>query len=182
MNRRRFLWYIGGCACTLAIAGCASVWNEKKEVIVSKSKRPCPPKEVGACGNHCAGCQDFLVLMKNDNAFCRQVAANLTKEVGREVLPEQVGCEGCWGNIHTALAASLQCKIRQCCDDRGFATCADCANFPCPAYLKQFPAGSHQANNIRAIKEHGLDNWIAQQTNSAYRPAGRAQADSCRST
>ena len=121
------------------------------------------PNEVGACGHYCAGCQDFLVLVKDDDAFRRQVATNLTKEVGRCVSPEEVGCEGCWGNIHNAIAASLECKIRQCVEAKGFATCAECTDFPCPMYLEQFPEDSHYVRNIRAIKQDGLDKWIAQQ-------------------
>lgn len=118
---------------------------------------------VGACGNHCAGCQDFLVLMEDSDPLRRQVAANLTAELGREVLSAEVGCEGCWGSIHSSLVASLHCKIRQCVDARGFATCADCTEFPCLMYLEQFPENSQYVKNIRAIQKTGLDEWISQQ-------------------
>lgn len=119
--------------------------------------------EVGPCGNFCGGCPDFRVLKEGDDAFRRQVAANLTQEVGRPVSPEEVGCEGCWGGIHNALAASLECRIRQCADGKGFATCAECGDFPCVVYLKQFQevGGCHQ--NIRAIQAAGLDQWIDRQ-------------------
>lgn len=120
-------------------------------------------KKVGACGNHCAGCQDFLVLIKNDDSLRQQVATNLTKEIGHEVSPEEVGCEGCWGRIHSSLVASLDCAIRQCVEAKGFATCAECSAFPCPTYLQQFSEDSHYVKNIRAIQKDGLDNWIAQQ-------------------
>ncbi|MBN1383727.1 MAG: DUF3795 domain-containing protein [Elusimicrobia bacterium] len=119
--------------------------------------------EVGACGNFCAGCPDFEVLVKNDDSFRRQVAETLTKETGRHVSPEEVGCEGCWGKIHNDLAASLKCRIRQCVEAKGFATCAECGDFPCPMYLKQFPEDSQHGQNIRAIRNDGLDKWIAKQ-------------------
>ncbi|MBN1342579.1 MAG: DUF3795 domain-containing protein [Phycisphaerae bacterium] len=119
--------------------------------------------EIAPCGNHCAACQDFRVLVTNDDTLRKQVAANLTQETGRTIQPQDVGCEGCWGGIHNPLCASLECKIRQCADAKGLATCADCTDFPCPTYLVQFPEGSHCPTNIRAIKNTGLDTWLAQQ-------------------
>jgi len=107
------------------------------------------------------------VLVKNDDAFRRQVADNLTKEVGQRVSAGEVGCEGCWGNIHSAIAASLECRIRQCCEAKAFTTCAECTDFPCPMYLEQFPEDSHYVRNIRAIRKDGLGKWIAQRRASA---------------
>ncbi|MFW6303580.1 MAG: DUF3795 domain-containing protein [Candidatus Sumerlaeota bacterium] len=120
-------------------------------------------KEVGACGNICSGCPDFRVLQKNDPAFRRLVAAKLTEELGRDVAPDEIGCEGCWGNIHTHLAASLECPIRQCVDRKGFATCGECDLFPCGTYLAQFSEDSSYARNISTIRETGLDMWLAMQ-------------------
>ncbi len=149
-----------GTACAFGIIG-RTTHPERRNRMTKRRN------EVGACGNHCARCDDFQVLANNDDAFRKQVAARLSKEVGREVLPGEVGCKGCWGDIHTYLAASLECKIRQCVEARGSATCAECAEFPCPMFLEQFPEDSHYVRNIRAIKKEGLDNWIAQQSSDA---------------
>ncbi|MEW6355972.1 MAG: DUF3795 domain-containing protein [Planctomycetota bacterium] len=116
--------------------------------------------EVGACGHYCAGCLDYRSLAENDDNLRRQVAATIKKEMNRDVPLDQVGCEGCWGNIHNAWTASLQCEIRQCVKAKGFATCADCRDFPCAVYLKQFAENSDYAKNIRAIQRDTLGIWL----------------------
>jgi hypothetical protein len=122
--------------------------------------------EVGACGNYCRGCLDFRALAENSDALRTEAASNIKQELNREIPLEQVGCEGCWGSIHNAWTASLDCKVRQCVEAKGFATCAECNDFACPMYLDQFAEGSDYVRNIRAIKRDGLDKWIAQQTNA----------------
>lgn len=64
----------------------------------SRNKRP---REIGACGNYCAGCQDFLALQNNDNLLREQIQQNIAKEMGFNVPLDEVGCEGCWGRSKT---------------------------------------------------------------------------------
>lgn len=120
-------------------------------------------KEAAACGNFCAGCLDYRVLAENDDALRKHVAVAISKELGQDILPGQVGCEGCWGSRHTPWAASPQCRIRQCVDIKGFATCAECTAFPCQTYSRQFASDSECAANIRAIRKFGLAAWIERQ-------------------
>jgi hypothetical protein len=117
--------------------------------------------DVAPCGNYCAGCPDYVALARNDDALRRQVAVVIKKETDNDVSLDQVGCEGCWGTSHHAWSASLACRIRQCVSSSGFATCAECQDFPCDDYLRQFAEDSEQARNIMAIKTQGLDAWLA---------------------
>ncbi|MFA5344574.1 MAG: DUF3795 domain-containing protein [Kiritimatiellia bacterium] len=127
-------------------------------------------KNIGACGNHCGACLDYRALAEGCNDLRRQVASAIKREMNLDVPLDQVGCDGCWGGIHAAWAASLDCKIRQCVEARNYATCADCPDFACSTYLKQFAENSDQAKNINAIKQVGQDKWTAQQAASGYRP------------
>ncbi|MCX6991554.1 MAG: DUF3795 domain-containing protein [Kiritimatiellaeota bacterium] len=133
-------------------------------------------KEVGACGNNCAACLDYRVLTEDRDDLRRQVASAIKREMNLDIPLDQVGCDGCWGGIHTAWAASLDCKIRQCVEARNYTTCADCPDFTCATYLKQFLENSDQAKNINAIKQVGMDKWIAQQAASGYRPPAAGSA------
>jgi len=117
--------------------------------------------EVAPCGNYCEVCPDYLALARNDDSLRRQVAAAIKKEMNKDVPLDQVGCEGCWGTIHHPWSAPLTCRIRRCVSSSGFATCAECQDFPCDVYLRQFAEDSEQASNIRAIKTQGLDGWLA---------------------
>ncbi len=119
--------------------------------------------EVGACGNHCGGCLDFRALVENDDALRNEAASNIKKELDEDVSLEQVRCEGCWCSIHNAWSASLECKIRQCVEAKGFTACSECNDFACSIYLRQFPEDSDQMKNIRAIKRVGMETWLAQQ-------------------
>ena len=127
--------------------------------------------EVGACGHYCASCLDYRALAENDDGLRRQVAVAIKKEMNRNVPLNQVGCEGCWGNIHNAWTASLACRIRQCVEAKGFVTCAKCHEFSCAIYLAQFAENSQNADNIRAIRQMGLDSWLDEKQRAAQ-PTG----------
>ena len=118
-------------------------------------------KELSACGNHCGGCHDFLARARDDDALREEVSRVIKKELGLDVPPERVGCDGCWGEIHTPWAAWTGCAIRTCVETKGLATCAECADFPCATYLKQFDEASNEAKNLREIREAGADDWLA---------------------
>jgi hypothetical protein len=118
-------------------------------------------REVGACGVYCGGCLDFRCLAENNEELRRQAATVINRETNRNLRPDQVGCEGCWGGIHNAWTASPECKIRRCAEAKGFATCADCSVFPCEPYSKQFGENSDNANHIRGIQKVGLATWLA---------------------
>ena len=117
--------------------------------------------DVAPCGNYCAGCPDYLAPVRDDDPRRRRAAAAIEKGTDTAVLLDQVRCEGCWGTVHHPSSASFTCRIRQCVSSGGFATCADCRDFPCNLYLRQYAEDSDQARNIRAIKAQGVDTWLA---------------------
>ncbi len=117
--------------------------------------------DVAPCGSYCAGCLHYLALVRHDGALLINVAAAIKKKTDTVVSLDQVGCEGCWGTIHHPWSASLTCRIRRCVSSSGFATCAECQDFSCDLYLRQFDEDSEQARNIRAIRAQGVDAWLA---------------------
>ena len=116
--------------------------------------------EVGPCGVHCAGCLDYRALATDDPEVRRRAAEAISRETGKDLRPGQVGCEGCWGGIHEAWCASPACEIRRCADGKGYATCAECSDFPCAAYLAQFGDGGEPAKKIEEIRTVGLAAWL----------------------
>jgi hypothetical protein len=128
-------------------------------------------REVGACGMHCAGCLDYRALAMNDEELRNQAAATINKETGRNLRPDEVGCEGCWGSVHEPWCATLECKVRQCVNSKGFATCGDCQGFPCATYLAQFGEQGDHARNIREIRAVGLMTWLESKRRGAPPPA-----------
>jgi hypothetical protein len=118
-------------------------------------------KLIGACGNCCSKCNDYLAYVTKDRELRKKVAFEI-KEQGIEVSPDQVGCQGCWGNIHNAWSASLDCKIRQCAAGKSILTCAECDDFPCNIYRNQFDIRSSQAENINRIRQIGVESWFVE--------------------
>ena len=117
-------------------------------------------KLVGACGNHCGKCNDYIAYVTKDFELKKKVSEEIKKQYGVDIQPEKIACDGCWGSIHNAWSASLECKIRQCALDKNILTCADCDNFPCEVYIRQFDIHSQQAKNINSIKQIGIDSWL----------------------
>ncbi|MDD5458262.1 MAG: DUF3795 domain-containing protein [Phycisphaerae bacterium] len=117
-------------------------------------------KLVGACGNYCGKCSDYIAYVTKDSELKKKVAEEIKKQFGMDISPEKIACEGCWGDIHNAWAASLECKIRQCALTKGILTCAECDSFPCKTYNEQFDNHSQQAKNINSIKQIGIDSWL----------------------
>ncbi len=55
------------------------------------------------------------------------------------------------------------CPIRKCCPERGFYACHECKDFEDCDKLKSFMKGLHAeacVENLKAIKEMGLEAWI----------------------
>ncbi len=54
-----------------------------------------------------------------------------------------------------------KCAIRACAKKNGYAGCWECAEFETCALLEPFAAfhGDTPRNNLRLIREHGLDRW-----------------------
>lgn len=67
--------------------------------------------------------------------------------------PCRLGGDGC----------SDHCPVKECCQERGVAGCWECTDFEkCPkADFLQPVSGTHPKENVRIIKEKGLDGWSA---------------------
>jgi hypothetical protein len=57
------------------------------------------------------------------------------------VSPAEVPCDGCAQNEGPLFKWCLDCPIRACCAERGYANCAYCDDLPCERYAEA-PAGT----------------------------------------
>lgn len=101
--------------------------------------------EVGACGLDCALCPRHHTVGGSR-------------------------CEGCGSEYSYA---SVGCKLYRCCVvGRGQETCAQCPEFPCPRLegidgSDSFVTHRRMMPNLMDIREHGLEEFIAQQSRRA---------------
>ena len=67
--------------------------------------------------------------------------------------------------------SATTCKVRRCCRDRGFYACHECDDFESCEKLKSLHGTLHHDScikNLKAIKEMGLDAWIAKGKRHCY--------------
>lgn len=87
---------------------------------------------VAACGLVCSKCSAFIGTRNDDDGLIRATAEEWSRQYGVEVPPEAVWCNGCMTDggpkcVH----CSDGCETRRCVMDKGYDTCAECAEYPC---------------------------------------------------
>lgn len=83
-------------------------------------------------------------------------------------------CGGCRGPIDRNW--SPQCEFRPCAEAKGHRHCFECAEFPCEK-IKSFASDGYEhhrltVENMKRMKELGLQEWIAQQPKPMFCPGG----------
>ena len=58
------------------------------------------------------------------------------------------------------------CPVRKCCEEKGFSFCFECEEFPCKKWGK-WPFDQEKIQNLRKIKEVGVETWIKKQWKEA---------------
>jgi len=115
---------------------------------------------IGACGVYCGACGDYLAYVNDDKELRRKAAAEINRQLNMNLAPEEVRCLGCWGEIHTAWAASLRCDVRRCAEEKRMLSCALCDRFPCEKLDRRVDKKNKHMGNLSRIKEIGLDAWL----------------------
>ena len=151
MNRREFLGCVG-CGCAAAIVGCSRIWQMTKGDAMSDSDSGAeslgqPDWDVSVCGLNCAKCK----------------------------LREKGDCGGCRGPADRQW--SSDCRFRPCAAAKGHRYCFECGDFPCDK-LEAFAADGYEhhrltVENMKAMKDIGLADWIAQQPKPMFCPGWR---------
>lgn len=134
-------------------------------------------KYVSFCGSYCRTCDWFTGKIRS--TF--QAALDMVEEYGgfRKWLEGKVDMEnlkealrilantpidsGCKADI-AENPEDDRCKIRQCCYQKGFDLCCECADFPCN--LLKSNSGVikfHCIENLMEIKEKGIEYWVDKQ-------------------
>lgn len=83
---------------------------------------------IAACGNDCSACPRYVAPPFGKTEEELQHTAELWKKIGyrdRVVSRDEIACRGC--------RPENWCRygIAECCADKGIATCAECADYPC---------------------------------------------------
>ncbi|MBM4404004.1 MAG: DUF3795 domain-containing protein [Candidatus Cloacimonetes bacterium] len=87
-------------------------------------------KILSACGLDCPGCECFVATRDNNDEQRRDIAVRWSKTYEAELTAQDINCEGCMSK-GVRFGWCSQCPIRACVVGKGYASCAECADFPC---------------------------------------------------
>ena len=94
-------------------------------------------KMISCCGLDCEKCDAYLATLHNDDALRKKTAELWSKLNKVTITPEMINCMGCRADGVKTYFCSNLCEIRKCVLNKGFETCANCAEIKsCPMLSK----------------------------------------------
>lgn len=88
-------------------------------------------KLTSACGLDCPGCETYIATKSGDAAQKADIAVRWSKNYDASLTAADINCDGCMSDgAHFSWCG--KCPIRSCVVGKGYQSCAECADFPCP--------------------------------------------------
>ncbi len=82
---------------------------------------------IGCCGIDCETCDARIATINNDNTLREQTASLWSKLNGATITADMIICTGCRLEGAKTVFCDALCPVRHCVKEKGFCTCADCA-------------------------------------------------------
>ena len=151
---------------------------------------PINPEFLSPCGLYCGVCA-IHIADRDDNLKFKQRLVSLyqgqmpgkgTLPNSQELTTDDIHCQGCWS--HDLFMHCQQCEIRSCTQQKGYAGCHECDEFPC-RYIDEFSMTVGKKVILRAVphmRAVGLEQWARDEEaryvcpscgNKLFRGAGR---------
>ena len=135
---------------------------------------------VAYCGIYCGDCLGYTgVIADAAETFAAVLDRHQFERTAAWIFPEQLGdyerfremvgfmsglrCSGICRKQEEEGGPS-SCEVKNCCIERGFYACYECHDFETCAKLRALHGDLHLESclkNIRAIREKGLEAWLA---------------------
>jgi Zn finger protein HypA/HybF involved in hydrogenase expression len=106
------------------------------------------------CGLYCGVCGIMMAHRDNNE----KLKGKLGSFYG--VSPEDIACKGCLSEERFGYCQS--CAIRSCTEEKGYAGCHECTDFPC-SLIDNFPEPVGKKVILRAIptwRDLGTEKWV----------------------
>ncbi len=109
------------------------------------------------CGLICESCPIHLATIEPDKTKQTDMRAQIAKTIrdlyGTPTTVEDVtDCDGCKANTGKLFSGCSGCKMRHCAQERGYATCAECPEYPCDELARFFKSEPNAQINLDSIK------------------------------
>jgi len=109
-------------------------------------------KMIAKCGLVCTECEGFIATQENDIKKLQEIANMWSEKTGKEILIENLLCDGCLSAAGRLSGYCSICKIRKCAEEKNLDNCAICADYICSdlaGFLNQAPKAKENLENIR---------------------------------
>lgn len=87
-------------------------------------------KILSACGLDCPNCECFVATRDDNDEQRQDIVLRWSKTYDAELTSQDINCEGCMSE-GTHFGWCDKCPIRACVVGKGYASCAECDDFPC---------------------------------------------------
>ena len=87
-------------------------------------------KLLAPCGIDCQICDAYIATQNNDLQLRQKLVDNYKKKFDKDIPLDDLACDGCL-SVGKHIGFCKVCEIRACAYQKGYATCAECSDFPC---------------------------------------------------
>jgi len=99
----------------------------------------------------CYLCDAYIATKNDDSALRQKLADQFQENFGDVIDPDKIRCVGCQ-NEGAHIGFCFECGIRKCSMSKGYQTCAECAEFPCPKGEFMWKENSQSLNNLNELR------------------------------
>jgi len=105
---------------------------------------------IACCGLDCESCDARKATLNNDDALREKTAKQWAEANNAPIKPEHINCMGCRTEGVKYLYCSDLCPIRKCVREKGYNTCADCAEIDsCESVGQVFKNAPGSRDNLK---------------------------------
>lgn len=108
-------------------------------------------KLIAPCGIDCKICDAYIATQNQDPELKQKLADGYEAQMGAKISFEELDCDGC-NNPGRHISFCDICQIRLCARDKGYITCAECADFPCEKGSFIWTTNSVSKANLDALR------------------------------
>lgn len=106
---------------------------------------------ISPCGIDCADCYAYKATQTDDMEMKQKMAEDYKQRFNLEKPLNEFECDGCTEQGRK-IAFCAECGIRNCALGKGYATCAECSDFPCEQGAFIWTTNSVSKANLLAIR------------------------------
>ena len=109
---------------------------------------------IAYCGIMCSECPTLHATKKDDDEAREKVAKNWSKMFNMDLTAKDMSCHGCKSDTGVLFGYCNDCRIKKCCSEKGFETCAQCEEYPCDTlsgFLAFVPHAKEALDKMRGV-------------------------------